>query len=132
MLFRWFQLTAGYRFGPILKKKKNMNNEFEQQDPLVNSPTSILGIMAQRTLEKSYLSWPCCKTLPKPGPDQVSAISKAQKEQNAFSVKVFSSTATETKFLEKVSQCRKTEMETFRDFSTSIQSQNIKKLKGAL
>ena len=78
-----------------------MNNEFEQQDPLVNSPTSILGIMAQRTLEKSYLSWPyvhCCKTLPKPRPDQVGAISKAQKEQKDLSVKVFSSTATKTKF----------------------------------
>ena len=30
----------------------------------------------------------------------------------------------------KVSQCRKTERGTLRDFSTSILSQNIKKLKG--
>ena len=95
----------------------------------------------------------------KPGPAQVGAISKAQKQQKDFQVssillqysknrkffkKNFSKKlhtqknepsgapgpASASPWRAKVSQCRKTVRGTLWDFPTSILTQNIKKLKG--
>ena len=84
--------------------------------------------------------------------DRVGAISKAQKYQNDFQVSIYSTRqsksqkngpsgapvtasasswrAKEKKFSKKVSQCRKTEKGTLCGFSTSILSQNSKKIQG--
>ena len=65
----------------------------------------------------------------KPGAAQVGATSTAQKYQKDFKVSKYSLLQHPKIFL-KVSQCWKIEKWTFWDFSTSILSQNSKKLKG--